>query len=79
MEEVQWNERGNKKMESTLLDVEAATALLRERGALSASITFVRMLIKRKQVVFRRIGKRHYIQRESLDRWLAESDGRGRK
>jgi len=69
----------DRSTESTLLDVESATTFLREKGALSASVTFVRMLLKRKQLVYRRIGKRHYIQRESLERWLSESDGRGRK
>lgn len=63
-------------MNESLLDVEAATAFLRGKGALAASVRFVRTLIKRKQVSFRRIGKRHYILRQSLDRWLDESDGR---
>jgi hypothetical protein len=58
------------------LDVNDAVTYLRDLGARAASLTFVRGLIARREVSFKKIGKRFYIRQSSLRDWLSRRERR---
>jgi excisionase family DNA binding protein len=53
-----------------LFAIQAAVEYLRELGAESVSVNFVRNLINRAEVPHIRMGKRFYITRQALDNWI---------
>lgn len=59
-----------------LFDVQAAAAYLRELGAEAVTVNFVRMLINSGAVPHLRMGRRHYLTRESLERWIENHERR---
>jgi excisionase family DNA binding protein len=59
-----------------LFDVQAAVAYLRELGADGATKNFVRALISSGALPHLRMGKKHYVSRESLDRWISNHERR---
>jgi hypothetical protein len=59
-----------------LFDIADAVVYLQSLGAKTASVNFVRGLISTGQVPHLRIGKKFFIGREALDRWI---DQRQRK
>ena len=59
-----------------LFDVTAAVEYLRSIGATAATKSFVRGLINRAQVPHLQIGRKFYLTRESLDRWIASHERR---
>jgi Helix-turn-helix domain len=64
--------------EQRLFDVKDATAYLVSIGARGATVSFVRTLISSAQVPHLRIGKKFYVSRASLDRWLETRERRAR-
>jgi excisionase family DNA binding protein len=61
-----------------LFDVQAAAAYLREIGASSASVNFVRTIIARGQLPHIRIGKKFFVSREAIDRWIQNRERRAK-
>jgi excisionase family DNA binding protein len=61
-----------------LFDVHAAAQYLREIGAGAATVGFVRGLISAGEVPHLRIGKKFYVSRAALDRWIEQRERRGR-
>jgi excisionase family DNA binding protein len=57
-----------------LFDITAAVTYLRELGAESVTVNFVRALIASGQVPHIRMGKKFYLTRESLDRWITNHE-----
>ena len=61
-----------------LFDVQAAAKYLQSIGAHAATINFIRSIIVRGEVPYVRIGKKFFVTRESLDRWLQTHERRMR-
>jgi excisionase family DNA binding protein len=59
-----------------LFDINAAVAYLRSIGADGATTNFVRSLIANAEVPCVRMGRKFYISRDALDRWIANHDRR---
>jgi len=59
-----------------LFDVQAAVAYLRGLGAEGVTVSFIRNLIARNEVPHLRMGRRFYVTRESLDRWVTNHERR---
>jgi excisionase family DNA binding protein len=59
-----------------LFDIAAAVEYLHTLGAEGATVTFVRSLINRAEVPHVRIGKKFYVSREALDRWITNHERR---
>lgn len=57
-----------------LFDITAAVTYLRELGAEGATVNFVRALIASGQVPHIRMGRKFYLTRESLDRWISNHE-----
>ena len=62
--------------ELRLFDIEAAVAYLRGLGADGATTNFVRTLIASGALPHVRMGKKFYVSRESLDRWIGNHERR---
>lgn len=56
--------------EQRLFDVHSAVVYLRRLGADAVTLNFIRGLINRGSVPHLRIGKKFYVSREALDRWI---------
>jgi hypothetical protein len=65
-------------IQQRLFDVHRAAEYLRSIGATAATVGFIRGLITSAQVSHVRIGKKFYITREALDRWITTHDHRRR-
>jgi excisionase family DNA binding protein len=61
-----------------LFDVQSAAGYLRELGAGTASVNFIRTLITSGQVPHIRIGKRFFVAREALDHWIESRQRRAK-
>ena len=61
-----------------LFDVHTGAAYLREIGATSATVTFVRGLISRGEVPHVKIGKSFFVTREALDSWIGRRERKSR-
>ena len=59
-----------------LFDIQAAVAYLRELGADGATTNFVRSLISSGALPHVQMGKKFYVSRESLDRWITNHERR---
>jgi hypothetical protein len=59
-----------------LFDIQAAVLYLRGLGAESVTMNFVRALVNSGQVPHLRMGKKFYLTRESLDRWISNHERR---
>ena len=62
--------------ERRLFDIQAAVAYLRGLGAEGTTVNFVRGLINSGAVPHLRMGRRFYLTRESLDRWIENHERR---
>jgi hypothetical protein len=60
--------------ERRLFDVEAAVLYLRQLGAEGATANFIRNLINRSEVAHIKIGKKFYVSRDGLDRWITNHE-----
>lgn len=61
-----------------LYDVQQAAEYLRAIGAGAATVNFIRGLIATSQVPRVCIGKRFYVSREALDRWITTHELRAK-
>jgi excisionase family DNA binding protein len=61
-----------------LFDVHTGAAYLREIGASSATVSFVRGLISRGEVPHVKIGKSFFVTREALDGWIGRHERRNK-
>jgi excisionase family DNA binding protein len=61
-----------------LFDVQGAAKYLQSIGATGAAVYFIRSIITRGEIPFVRIGKKFFLTRESLDRWLETHERRMR-
>lgn len=61
-----------------LFDIHAAVRYLKSIGADAATPWFVRCLITNGKIPFERIGRKHYVSRESLDLFLVKNERRAR-
>jgi len=61
-----------------LFDVRAAAKFLQCIGANGVTVHFVRSIISRGEIPYVRIGKKFFLTRESLDRWLKTHERRMR-
>ncbi len=59
-----------------LFDIVAAVEYFRSIGADAATKNFIRGLIATGQVASEKIGKKFYISREELDRWILKKQRR---
>lgn len=59
-----------------LFDIPAAVLYLRSLGAEGVTTSFIRSLINSGQVPHLRMGRRFYLTRESLDRWISNHERR---
>lgn len=66
----------NKETQRRLFDITAAVAYLRELGAEGTTVNFVRALIASGQVPHLRMGRKFYVTREALDRWIQNHERR---
>lgn len=57
-------------VDQKLFDIADAVLYLRRLGAKTASVNFLRGLITSGQVAHLRIGKRFYVSKAALDRWI---------
>ena len=56
--------------QARVMDVESTVLYLRSIGAGAATQNFVRGLISRGEVPHVRIGKKFYVSKSALDRWI---------
>lgn len=61
-----------------LFDIVGAVEYLRSVGATSATVNFVRSLISAGQIAYLRIGRKFFVTRASLDKWLGHHERRSR-
>lgn len=59
-----------------LFDIEGAVLYLRQLGAKGATVNFIRNLINHNEVAHVKIGKKFYVSRDGLDRWIANHERR---
>ena len=59
-----------------LFDIQASVAYLRELGASSVTVNFIRTLINNGELPHVRMGRKFYCSRESLDRWIVNHEHR---
>jgi hypothetical protein len=57
-------------------DIKAAVLYLRQLGAEGATVNFIRNLISRSEVPHVKIGKKFYLSRDGLDRWITNHERR---
>jgi excisionase family DNA binding protein len=62
--------------ERRLFDIHAAVSYLRTLGAEGVTVNFVRALINGGQVAHLRMGRKFYVTREALDRWIENHERR---
>jgi excisionase family DNA binding protein len=65
-------------MGQRLFDIAGSAAYLRELGAVSCTVTFIRQLIATGQVPHVRIGKKFYVSRDALDGWIGRHERKAR-
>ncbi len=58
------------EQQQTLFDIGDAAKYLQSLGAKAASINFIRTIISTGQVPHLRVGKKFYIAKSALDRWV---------
>jgi excisionase family DNA binding protein len=62
----------------SLYDVENATGYLRQLGASSVTVNFVRTLISTGQIPHLKMGKKFYVSKTALDAWISSHERRVR-
>jgi excisionase family DNA binding protein len=62
----------------TLFDIPSAAKHFQEKGAKTATKNFVRNLIASGQLPHLRIGKRFYVTKAAIDRWIETREKRNR-
>jgi excisionase family DNA binding protein len=64
--------------DQTLFDIPDAVKCFHEKGAKAATKNFVRNLIADGQLPHLRIGKKFYVSKAAIDRWLETREKRNR-